>query len=103
MSEEKEKWSWDAFKIKTFCWRNFIWLISTVLVFLTVFLNRALGLEKIAIWIIIGIWGILSVILVLHKAFEKAVGNAEIKANLSAAAQLNADTAKIIEAAKGTG
>ena len=94
-----EKWSWHLFFIKTICWRNIIWGVSTWFAWSIV--HRSEGVDSVLSWIVVGVWGILSIILVLHKAFESAVGNAKITAELKAGAQLNAEAAKVIEAVKG--
>ncbi|MCL2093042.1 MAG: hypothetical protein FWH12_02500 [Treponema sp.] len=91
-----EKWSWDVFKIKTFCWRNFIWFISTSFVAVMLFLSNG-DIDSVVNIILAGVWGALSIILVLHKAFEKAVGNAQIKAELNTSMQLNGEMSSIIK------
>ena len=93
-----EKWSWNLFFIKTICWRNIIWGVSTWFAWGVV--HKSNGIDSVLNWIVVGVWGILSVILVLHKAFESAVGNAKITAELKAGAQLNAEASKVIEAVK---
>jgi len=96
--EEKkpEKWSWDVFWIKTICWRNFIWGISTGFI-VWMFVRANGGIDSIVNIILAGVWGLLSVIMILHKAFEKSVGNAKINANFEASAKLNGELAEIIK------
>ena len=96
----QEKWSWHIFLIKTFCWRNFIWGIATI--FVGYMLISANGnLESVVHIILASVWGVLSIIMVLHKAFEKAVGNADIKAELRAEHKINTELSSVIQALKG--
>ena len=94
--KKTEKWSWHLFFIKTICWRNIIWGVSTWFAWGVVHDNT----DSVLNWIVVGVWGLLSVILVLHKAFESAVGNAKITAEIKAGAQINAEASKVIEAVK---
>ena len=99
---EDEKWNWVKF-IKGWINHKFLAFVTFTAIAAFIIFEPELKLssnERIVIFII---WGVVTVVFILGKAIDNAVYNAHIAAEFKAGIQanINTDTKKVIEAAKG--
>jgi hypothetical protein len=98
--EEARKWSWVEFVLGFINKKLLVYGVATVIVFFLLF--KIVDADPVFRWIMGGGWLLLGIIFMLSASIEKAVENAKISLELKAGAQanLNAEMAKVIEAAK---
>ena len=98
----KEKWCWVKFTKGWINHKFLAFIVTTVMVYKMMFEN-IFNLEVMERLAVIIVWGIVSLFFILGKSIDNAFYNMKITAELKAGAQanINADTAKIIEAVKG--
>jgi hypothetical protein len=86
--EDEVKWSWSKFFIGKLSNKFIAWLVFTVIIFIAMFTQSSVMdvVVQRFVWII---YGAVTIIYMLSGAIDKAVGNMQIKANLSAGAKLN--------------
>jgi len=96
-----EKWNWVKF-IKGWINHKFLAFVITTLIIYKIIFGVTLNLtpnERIAVIIV---WGAVTLFFILGKSIDNAIYNAKITAEFKAGAQanINTDTAKVIEAVK---
>ena len=84
-------WSWPKFWIGKLSNKFIAMIISTVLVFITLFHNG--WTNPISEVVIIAVWGLIMFIYMLPGAMEMAVSNMKISAELKAGASINKNIA----------
>jgi len=99
MSAENEKWSWTKFLKGKLSNKFIAFMVSTVLIFTTLFVNNVLK-DAIAQRTLIIIWGVITVIYMLHTALESFISGGKLNVNVNGGLQKNihADTAQVIKA-----
>jgi hypothetical protein len=99
---EIKKFSGDYFLIKLTSRKFWVWVVSSVFVFIVLFQKLEFQFFLSALVL----WGVISVIYLIGEPAETGIGtmlgNTKISAELKAGAQanLNADPAKVVEAVK---
>jgi hypothetical protein len=98
---EDEKWNWVKF-LKGWINHKFIAFIITTLMINKIIFGKGLSLAANETIVVIIVWGVVTVFFILGKAIDNAIYNAKITAEFKAGAQanINTDTAKVIEAVK---
>ena len=101
---EEFKWSWGKL-VKGFLSKSFIAVVIATAVFVIYFLGVFSIRNEMVDWIIATVWGSVLIIFVFSRALEHAIENMKITAEIKAGAQanINADTAKVIEAIREVG
>jgi len=97
--DKKEKWCWVKFFKGKFSNKFIAFLVSTSLIFITMFANGVLK-DAVSQRTLIIIWGVVTVIYMLHNALESLISRGNLNVNVNAGAQKNitTDTAQVIKA-----
>jgi hypothetical protein len=98
---ERERWDWVKF-VKGWINHKFLAFILTTLMVSKLLFENILNLETTEKLAVIIVWGVVTVFFILGKSIDNAFYNAKITAEFKAGAQanINTDTAKVIEAVK---
>ena len=84
--DNETKWSWTKFWIGKLSNKFIAWVVSTVLVFITLFHNGWTNVNSETV--ILVVWGAVTFIYMLHGAIDIAVENMKISAELKAGASI---------------
>jgi len=98
---EDEKWNGIKF-MKGWINHKFLAFVTFTVISTVMIFKKILSIDSKERITILIIWGVVTVVFILGKAIDNAIYNAKITAEFKAGAQanINTDTAKVIEAVK---
>jgi len=97
----KERWCWVKFLKGKLSNKFIAFLASTSMIFITMFSNGVLK-DAISQRTLIIIWGVVTVIYMLHDALESLISRGNLNVNVGVKKNINADVAQVVSAAKNT-
>jgi len=97
----KEKWCWVKFFKGKLSNKFIAFLASTSMIFITMFSNGILK-DAVSQRTLIIIWGVVTVIYMLHDALESLISRGNLNVNVGVKKNINTDVAQVISAAKNT-